>query len=95
MPNPASVTWTTQLLRWLCSWTHWFDILSSTTDLALLTWIALMERQSLKLEQLNHNLYRAFFEERTRWYSTRGKKKPPEPPGGAMVDVLVEDETTE
>lgn len=70
--------------------------LSSTIDLGLLLWIALMERASLKVERLNHELYREFFQARTRWYNARNKQKPPvELPGGQMADVYVEDVTSD
>ena len=49
--------------------THLLELL----DLALLGWIAWMEKRSLEMDHANHNLYKTFFEERTRWYSARNK----------------------
>lgn len=92
MPNPDSVTWTTRLLAWLCSWIRSNVDLASMIGLAEL-WILW---KMLQLDNLNHQLYREFFQQRTRWYQSRNKQKPPaELPGGSMVDVVVEDETTE
>jgi len=72
------------------SWTR--NELLSLLDLLLLAYLVYLERQSLLLDKLNHSLYREFFQERTRWYAARGKKKSPtELPVGP--EVLLSEET--
>ena len=92
MPNLVLVTWTTQLLVWLCSWAHWYDTLSLMIGLVE---IAILVRM-LRLDRQNHHMYREFFQARTEYYNRRYRKtKPPdETPGGDMLDVLVEDSLT-
>lgn len=91
MPNLVLVTWTTQLLVWLCSWAHWYDTLSLMIGLVE---IAILLRM-LALDNRNHSLYREFFQARTAYYDRRYRKtKPPEElPGGEMVDAVIEDST--
>lgn len=99
MMTPDSAISTMQRLVWLCSWIRLNVSLSSTIDLVLLAWIAWMEHQSLRLDRLNHSLYKEFFSERTRWYRARGKTKPSPsavslPVGeGDLVPEVVIDET--
>jgi hypothetical protein len=76
------------------SWKPLFDAL----DLAILMWIALMERAALKIDKANHKLYSEFFEQRTRWYASRGKQKAPETLGALsasseLIEIVREDDS--
>jgi hypothetical protein len=61
----------------------WLDRLLMLTEIAILVWM-------LRLDHLNHSLYREFFSERTRWYAARRKKTPGSPGSDAAHEMLIE-----
>lgn len=99
-PSLDLIILTTQLLVWLCSWAWRLVVATLTIDrciglgeLAILVWM-------LVLDKRNHQLYKEFFEQRTRWYAARGKQKALQVTEGLaqateLSDVILAETSTE